>query len=327
MNDSQLVSCSGGSLPVTRFVPPLQKVEFEIVYEGKLPSSSEDDIIAKADFTERGTGTRHSTQRDWLTSVKVELEAVDVAHDNPCQNRHVMGVHEWVNYRHYPTSVSCGFEIVGADSDLIVSSTQFFCPWTGGTYWLRFRALEQEFETGIDVYEPEVICREVWHNPIGVIGQAGLLDMRLALYVEPTYVSFKDLNMVEVPDEGPCPHDGYFSSGDLAKTGALSHTQGAGAGVWSVVRSDTSWVADEASRRTSYPQPWTQGTKVWHIPVGWGDYNGNLKGLISPNPTTQTFVIDPTGLSSIRKYGHEIRRAINNNVWLDGVLQNEEDGD
>ena len=99
MNDSQLVSCSGGSLPVTRFVPPLQKVEFEIVYEGKLPSTREEDIIAKADFTERVTGTRHSTQRDWLTSVMVELEAVDVAHDNPCQNRHVMGVHEWVNYR------------------------------------------------------------------------------------------------------------------------------------------------------------------------------------------------------------------------------------
>ena len=90
------MSCSGGSLPVTRFVPPQQKIEFEIVYEGKLPSGSERDIIAKADFTERGTGTRHQTGEDELTAVKVELEAVDETQDNPCMNRHIYGVDEWV---------------------------------------------------------------------------------------------------------------------------------------------------------------------------------------------------------------------------------------
>ena len=102
MNDSQLVSCSGGSLPVTRFVPPLQKVEFEIVYEGKLPSGGEEDIIAKADFTERVTGTRHSTVEDELTSVKVELEASYTAVDNPSKNRHIFGVGEEADLKCLP---------------------------------------------------------------------------------------------------------------------------------------------------------------------------------------------------------------------------------
>ena len=55
---------------------------------------------------------------------------------------------------------------------------------------------------------------------------------------------------------------------------------------------------------------------------GWmGDYNGTIKGRITPNPTTQLFTIDSSGTATIRKYNHEIRRAINNDVWLDDVLQ------
>lgn len=256
-----------------------------------------------------------------MTAVKVELEAVDEAHDNPCMNRHVYGVHEWVKYRYYPSVINAELVIVGAEQDLVSSSDRFFCPWTGGTYWLRFQILGETFETDIDVYEPEVVCREVWWNQIGVTGRAGLLDMRLALYIEPTFVSFKDLNMEEIPDEEVCPHTGYFSTGDEAKIGALSHSRLAGAGVWSPVRQDTSWVADKASRETPYPQPWSDGMKEWRIPVGWGDYNGNIKGRVVPNPTTQLYTINSSGMSTIRKYNHEIRRAINNDVWLDGVVQ------
>ena len=261
------------------------------------------------------------TDESSMTSVKVELEAVDEAHDNSSANRHIFGVHEWVNYRHYPSEADVDFEILGAEQELIVSSSRFFCPWSGGTYFLRFQFGGVEFETNVDVYEPEVVCREVWWNQIGVVGQSGLIDMRLALYIEPTYVSFKDLYMEEIPDDEICPHDGYFSTGGIAKTGALSHSTAARAGVWSSVRYDTSWMADRACRETPYPQPWSAGTKEWRIPVGWGDYNGNIKGRITPNPTTQLFTIDSSGTATIRKYNHEIRRAINNDVWLDDVLQ------
>ena len=70
VNGDKLVTCAGGSLPVTRFVPPRQKLEFEIEYEGLLPSDALGDIVARADFTERETGTRHQTYSNELTSVK-----------------------------------------------------------------------------------------------------------------------------------------------------------------------------------------------------------------------------------------------------------------
>ncbi len=310
----------GDELPNNLAIAPGAVRFFVTEYEILEPSDDMNDIIAMAEFLEDFRNVPHSDNAS-MTAVKVELEAVDEAQGNPCMNRHMYGVHEWVKYRRCPTDINLDLTIVGAEQDLVSSSERFFCPWTGGTYWLRFQILGETYETDIDVYEPEVVCREVWWNQIGVYGQSGLLDMRLALYIEPTFVSFKDLNMEEIPDDEACPHSGYFSTGDVAKTGALSHSRAARAGVWSAVRYDASWVADKASRETPYPQPWSDGVKEWRIPVGWGDYNGNIKGQIVPNPTTQLFTIDSSGMATIRKYNHEIRRAINNDVWLDGVLQ------
>ena len=320
--ETNLVWIRGAAVPQSSVtIPPGEKLEFAAVYEGQRPSEGVEDITYTVTFTENDTTNAPSTVTAKITSVKIELEAVDSACDNPCMNRHMFGVHEWVNYRHYPSDAIVGFEIVGAEQELITSDSRFFCPWTGGTYWLQYRAGGAVFESDIDVYEPNVVCRDVWWNQIGVVNQAGLLDMRLALYIDPTCVSFKDLNMEEIPDDEACPHSGYFSTGDVGKTGALSHSRAARAGIWSAVRLDTSWVVDKASRETPYPQPWSDGMKEWRIPVGWGDYNGNVKGQVLPNPTTQLFTIDSSGMVTIRKYNHEIRRATNNDVWLDGVLQ------
>jgi hypothetical protein len=43
---------------------------------------------------------------------------------------------------------------------------------------------------------------------------------------------------------------------------------------------------------------------------------------MSPNPTTQEFIIESSGTSIIRKYNHEIKRTIDNRVWIDNILQN-----
>jgi len=322
--DDRLVSVSGGSLPVVQFVPPRQKLEFDIEYEGRSPSGSEGDIVATSTFADSGSGGEGVPSTAELTSVKVELEAVDLAPGNQNVNRHVFGVHEWVKCPHRPATTTVDFGIQGESNDLFnTNSTRFFCPWSGGTYWLTATVSDVKFETSMDVIEPEVVCRSVTWVDIGIVEQAGLLDMRLALYVEPTYVSFKDLYMVEVPDNIECPRSGYFSSGDISKTGALSHTVAAGAGRWGAVRSDTSWMADKASRETAYPQPWSVGWKEWRIPIGWGDYLGNVRGTISPNPTTELFTIDSNGTATIRKFGHEIKRTVDNRVWLDETLQNE----
>ena len=45
-------------------------------------------------------------------------------------------------------------------------------------------------------------------------------------------------------------------------------------------------------------------------------------GSISPNPTTQTFIIDTNGTVRVLKYGHEIKRSTDGKVWLDGLRVN-----
>jgi hypothetical protein len=321
-NAEKLVRLSGIDLPMEVDVPAGNKVEFNIVYEGGEASGSENDIVATAQFIDNKDGALGSVE-DELTVVKVELRAVDQALENPCVNRHVFGVYEWVECLHYPAQISIQIEIQDEPNDLIsYDNTKFFCPWAGGVYWLKVKACDEEYRTRMTVVEPKIVCRNVTWVDIGVPGRSGLLDMRLALYVEPRYVSFKDLHLVEIPDNIECPRSGYFSSGEIEKVGALSHTESAGAGKWGRVFSDASWMADRVSRVTAYPQPWIEGWKEWRIPVGWGDFQNNLKGSITPDPTTQLFTIDSTGTATIRKYGHEIKRAVDNRVWIDNVLQN-----
>ena len=72
---------------------------------------------------------------------------------------------------------------------------------------------------------------------------------------------------------------------------------------------------------SEYVPPWTNGSKVWCIPVGWGQ-PGVLKGRIMPDPTTQRFEITEAGVVTIEKYQHVIMRDTANGVWLDGEREN-----
>ena len=320
--EDRLLQIQGTMLPYSVEVSAETKVEFEIVFEGLVASEIENDIIARAIFIDNADGTLKDAT-DTLTVVRIELEAVDQARSNPNENRHIYGVHEWVKVLHYPNSPSFNIAIQNQSDDLInAEHSMFFCPWTGGDYLLVVNIRDAQYTTCISVIEPQIVCKDVSWVDIGVLGEAGLLEMRLALYVEPTYVSFKDLNMVEIPDDEICPHTGYFANGDLSKVGLLSHSVAAGAGVWGPVFLDGSWKADRVGRSTPYPKSWSDGWKEWRIPVGWGDYLKNIKGTIVPNPTTQEFIIDSSGTSIIRKYKHEIKRTINNRVWIDNILQN-----
>ena len=84
---------------------------------------------------------------------------------------------------------------------------------------------------------------------------------------------------------------------------------------------DYSWMMDRVCRVRAYPRPWSNGWKEWRIPVGWGDYCREVKGTMSPDPTTQKFTIDSEGTATIRKYNHEIKRTIDNHIWIDGILK------
>lgn len=176
-----------------------------------------------------------------------------------------------------------------------------------------------------DVFQIAVLrlCQSAeWDGVEGTQGVAGQVTLVTHLYVEPRYVSFKDLEMQEVPDEDEehtNGHDGYFN--DQVKGGAWTHTVAAGAGHWIPVHTNGYWCSDRAGANI-YQEPWTNGWKEWRIPVGWGVPGDNKKNVTPDPPTTQRFTITTNGTVTIRKYGHEVKRAINNRVWLDGILQN-----
>ena len=313
----------GPDIPTSITVPAGHCKTYEFTYRGNLPSGSEEDITVHGEFHENNPeeGSQPLTSDDELTSVKVEIVRKHAAPAEVCSRRHVFGIQEGADCNHYPSSVSLSLSFNSSDAVVDVDNEYFYCPWSGGDYELEISALEVEYVTPIRVVEPSVVCRSVeWDHVLGTVGCSGQIRMNLFLYVEPSAVSFDGIFMEEIPDTSICPHDGYFNDTDVNKTGAMSHSESARAGVWIQVHGDE-WAADRAERSTTYPQPWIEGWKEWQIPVGWGDLNHTLKGRIQPNPTTQLFTIAPDGTATIRKYNHTIERRIDNSVYLDGVYQ------
>ena len=160
----------------------------------------------------------------------------------------------------------------------------------------------------------------VWNCVSGTVGTAGNVTMLIEMEVEPKTVSFLGVFMVEIPDESNnCGRHGYFA--DPTNGPPWSHSELAGAGDWIQVKSQGRWCADRVGMSRTLPAPWSNGWKEWNIPTGWGDALYQLRGQVNPMPTKQRFDIDAAGTLSIRKYGHEIIRAVDNRVWVDGKLQ------
>ena len=313
----------GFDIPTSLDVPAGHCMSYRFAYRGRLPSGSENDIKVHGEFQENNADEdcESLTSDAELTSVKVELVRKKEAPEEICVNRHIFGVQEGADVYRYPSSVKLSISFNSDDAVIGIDNEWFYCPWTGGSYSLSISTGNVEFITRILVVEPKVVCRSAeWDRVRGTVGCSGQVRMNLFLYVEPLYVSFDGVFMEEVPDTTICPHDGYFNDSDTSKTGAMSHSESARAGEWIQVHQDE-WAADRVERLQPYPQPWTSGWKEWQIPVGWGDVFHNLKGQIHPNPTTQRFTIAPDGTATIRKYNHEIERRTNNDVYLDGVLQ------
>ena len=322
VGEDKLSRVAGISLPQERDVGPGKKVDFTIVYNGKLPSSSANDIMATAAFTENVTGATQEVTTARLTSVKMMLETKEEALANYCRQRRTYGVREGVNVYHAPIAAEVLIAINSTDAVIGADNEEFYCPWNGGEFQLDLSCGDALYESKFTVVEPRVFCQSAcWDGVLGTLGCAGQLHMDLYLYVAPSNVSFNGIFIVEIPDDIVRPHSGYFNDSDTNKVGALSHSVAAGAGEWHQVRGNA-WAIDGVGRRTIYPQPWSDGWKEWEIPVGWGDLHHTLKGQMFPNPTTQRFTLSADGTATVRKYGHIIERRINNNVYKDGVLQN-----
>ena len=317
-NIGKLSRISGPDLPLASVaVPAEMQVSYAIVYEGATASAVASDIIVTAVMTENMTGDIVSNECN-STSIKIELEADQMALQGGCTNRHVFGVDEKVNTRVWPMDTIIEWRD-GVDIDVCLDGRSFYCPWTGGLYSPVIEYGAVQFNIPITVLEPQVVCSTAeWDGVVGTNGVAGNIRMNLHLYIEPRHVSFEGLYMEEIPDNVEREHSGYFN--DPIKGGAWSHTEAVGAGMWEPVRGQGYWTTDHPMV-SEYVPPWTNGSKVWCIPVGWGQ-PGVLKGRIMPDPTTQRFEITEAGVVTIEKYQHVIMRDTANGVWLDGEREN-----
>ena len=308
MNDSQLVSCSGGSLPVTRFVPPQQKVEFEIVYEGKLPSGSERDIIAKADFTERGTGTRQQTGEDELTAVRVEVVTTHVAIENPNMNRHVYGVGEQTNFKFLPaSSVNEVSSSLGLIEDPMGGMSRFTAPPESDPIVVTVKCGSVEKEIDLYVIEP---VGYVVHSIDCTFGnmpnEAGMINLNFTNRVYPLFVSFYAVEISEIPMVSTNAI-GYFAQPDHVDD--LDHGKRGAYGQWSRINEDNS-TTDEVNMSHCL-KPWNGGgSYTWPIPNAWRVVGDGFSTNVFTH-TDQRFELDADGTARVSKFGWTGERGTN----------------
>ena len=325
--ESKLERIIGHILPVEQDVSPGKKLDFIIVYKGRLPSAGVDDIIVTTTFTENIAGATPASSQAKLTSVKVELTTKYTAPQNTDNHRHTYGIAEEIQYAGYPSSLGVTWSF---SSDFISRGDgMIMCPWSlqngsNGSRVLTVSTMGATYETALSVVTPVIAVSNVRVNVYStdvspVLGEAGHLLLYQDLYATPLYVSFKDVQFREVPDESQSgSHEGYYD--DRTKGGNWSHTASDGAGTWYTTLSSGYVMSDKAGRRTSYSTPWTSGSKQWAIPMAWGE-GGVVEIPFVPNPTTQEFFLQSNGTFKIRKFGHEAERNIYGLIWKDGELQ------
>ena len=352
VNASKIDSVEG-YLPDYVFVPPMQKLEFDVCYEGNEPSVSADDVVVTGTFTPRNGGTT-LTDSDTLTSIRLSMTAVYEAPENPCTNRHVYGVGEKVRFDVVPKlgsvllstekldtgDVSCSYELFDGISTTVHCSEvhEYVCPISASYHpQIKLVYLDVEYAPLLSILEPAyVYTPEVdWYgcHDFGVVGQSHLVTTN---YVGPMNVSFQGIMVVEVPCEDVIAPTGYFATENF--TGYRSHTYDAEAGRARRIQAMNRWTADDAGGGV-YPN-WSAGRLEWKIPVGWVRITRDERDFMSVesgefechgNPDSrllliggredvykQIMTIDEDGTAKVEKFGHWLSRGRHCWIILDG---------
>ena len=286
-NIGKLSVVEGGtfSLPSPLNLASDETFNAQYLFEGELPSVTTNDISVSGSFLPTGQSQPLQSSAA-LTSVKVELEAVYGAPENPCASRHTYGVGEKVSFRATPQSAAILVSMQsynaleeyvtqynsfsGASSGDMTVDRVYTCPISsvyvpkvtvscGGTVYAPVMAL---------VNPSEVVTREAsWTGecwPPGSVGEAGL---RTVNYIGPMHVSFQGIAVSEVPCYDVIPATGCFTQG----VHNLSHTTNANAGIAYRIKVGNYWAIDRAES-TMAETNWVQGVAsemIWKIPVGW----------------------------------------------------------
>ena len=348
----KLVSISGPNLPLSPVnVPAETQVSYSIVYEGLEASDDADDIVVRA-LIQDNDAENAFTNECSMTSVRLELQAVYEAPENPCTNRHVYGVGEKVRFRHYPDTLCVALSADKGDcGDVFTYYDQFdasineedkhriyVCP-IAACYVPNptIAYAEATYSPVISLVEPnEVITPVATWMGCHALGEAGQSTLVTTNYIGPMTASFQGIMVAEIPCNETNAPSGYFATTNF--TGFLTHCDDAGAGYARRVQGGNRWTIDEAGG--GLYRSWEPGHLQWNMPIGWirltsdidwkkdytlGEYASNnvssscflLIGGRS-NLYTQTFRIEEDGTARIDKYGHWLSRSRYCHIILDG---------
>ena len=133
-------------------------------------------------------------------------------------------------------------------------------------------------------------------------GQQGV-GMSLTITVAPIDVSFKNVEMLEIP--GPASAIlGYFTDTRFAGTDFSHHPNVS----WIPLNAENKW-GDTASFN-GWPTRWSAGGYDWDIPVTWRVIGDSGSGNNLPhNRLQQHRIVDNTGLSTESKLGQTASRS------------------
>lgn len=281
-----------------------------------------------------------------MTSVKLELEAVYEAPENPNPSRHVYGVGEKVRFKVTPVVSDGTLHVVKTDSGDNVTDYDTFegsletalsaenlyqCPATETRPDVTLRYMGVEYGPLMTVVEPQSVeALSVTSEGTFWPGDVCMGVMVSRVYVRPFTVSFSGVQIYEVPCTNEIPPTGYFDS-DYYK-GPKTHVY-PNAGYLHIPDAENYVMTDRAGRDVAYTN-WFAGTLTWKVPIGWRrilrgcenqlaalevDYalydDKESRPLLiggSERTYTQTFEIESDGTSSIRKFGYKLER----NRWL-----------
>ena len=277
------------SLPSTLNLASDETYSAQYLFEGELPSATLNDIQVSGSMLPNGA-TDAIQSSATLTSVKVELEAVYAAPENPCASRHTYGVGELVAINVIPTVQEVSLTVVrGATSEtnLVYDSfgtglatsglsiSMYRCPIVGTSRPnLTIGLLNAGYRPIMTVIEPQsVVCRsaelcDTIDLPFVCLqpGLAGGVLLKTVNYVGPMNVSFQGIMVAEIPCHDVIQPSGYFATTNY--DGMLSHTSAAGAGKAFRVKGGNYWASDVAGRGLAYAN-WSEGRMEWNVPIGW----------------------------------------------------------
>ena len=296
----KLVAISGPDFPSSaRFIPPGQKLDFAIEYEGLLPSDAVNDIVASATLIEEETDARHFASNT-VTSVCLQLVAIYEAPENPNPSRHVYGVGEKVRFKVTPISQNVSittekldvrdryydYELFDGDSTTVYGNVEhiYVCPISANYHPpIKVRCFGVMYEPLIAIVEPnEVITkgaswgenavdifysgnRKCW--PSGDVGSACLVTTN---YIGPMTVSFLGISVSEVPCQIEDIVTGCYTNGHYrTHTGPTEEDTGAGAGKGYYIKPGNFWFVDSAVQGRA-ERNWSPDSCLsWNIPIGW----------------------------------------------------------